>query len=156
MESSTVTIAVMSFDNESRDVSQEYFPRGFVEDLAIELSRFPTLGIIPPQSSGTNTPRSAYRLNVMMTRDVGLPLSRAIQTFGPERYAEAVRLIEPVRDIANRFGGSHAQRDVLTLTLIEAAIRSGQHRLAQHYIAERTVLRPGGKWGSRLLRRATA
>ena len=37
-----------------------------------------------------------------------------------------------------------------------AAIRSGQHRLAQHYIAERTILRPGGQWGPRLLRRATA
>jgi tetratricopeptide (TPR) repeat protein len=102
------------------------------------------------------TVKNGTGINVMMTRDVGLPLCRAIQAFGEERYAEAARLIEPVRDIANRFGGSHAQRDVLTLTLIEAAIRSGQHRLAQHYIAERTVLRPGGKWGSRLLRRATA
>jgi tetratricopeptide (TPR) repeat protein len=102
------------------------------------------------------TVKNGTGINVMMTRDVGLPLCRAIQAFGRERYAEAVRLIEPVRDIANRFGGSHAQRDVLTLTLIEAAIRSGQHRLAQHYIAERTVLRPGGKWGARLWHRATA
>src|SRR5262249_13598121 len=102
------------------------------------------------------TVKNGTGLNVMMTRDVGLPLCRAIQAFGRERYTEAVRLIEPVRDIANRFGGSHAQRDVLTLTLIEAAIRSGQHRLAQHYIAERTILRPGGQSGPSLLRPATA
>ena len=94
-------------------------------------------------------------INVMMTRDVGLPLCRAIRAFGQERYSTVVSLIEPVRDIANRFGGSHAQRDVLTLTLIEAAIRSGQHRRAQHYIAERTVTRPGGQWGARLLQRAS-
>lgn len=93
--------------------------------------------------------------NLKMTRDVGLPLCRAIRAFGQKRYSDTVSTIEPVRDIAHRFGGSHAQRDVLTLTLIEAAIRSGQHRRAQHFIAERTILRPGGLWGRRLLRRAS-
>ena len=92
--------------------------------------------------------------NAMMTRDVGLPLARAIRAYGQARYESAATSIQNVRDIAHRFGGSHAQRDVLTLTLIEAAIRSGRSRLAEHYIAERTVLRPGGSWGPRLLRRA--
>jgi tetratricopeptide (TPR) repeat protein len=95
-------------------------------------------------------------VNVMMTRDVGLPVCKAIRAFGRQRYAETIRLIESVRDTAHRFGGSHAQRDVLTLTLIEAAIRSGQSKLAEHYIAERTVSRPTGRWGLRLLRRALA
>ena len=36
-----------------------------------------------------------------------------------------------MRNIAHRFGGSHAQRDVLDLTLIEAALRAGQHALAR-------------------------
>jgi hypothetical protein len=94
--------------------------------------------------------------NLAMTRDVGLPLCRGMKAFGQGRYAEAVAWIEPVRDFAHRFGGSHAQRDVLTLTLIEASIRSGRQQLAQHYIAERTVLRSGGNWGLRLLRRASA
>jgi hypothetical protein len=93
-------------------------------------------------------------INVMMTREVGLPLSRAIRAFGPGRYETAARSIQNVRDIAHRFGGSHAQRDVLTLTLIEAAIRSGQSCLAEHYIAERTILRSGGSWGPRLFRRS--
>jgi hypothetical protein len=92
--------------------------------------------------------------NVGMARDVGLPLCRAVQAFGQKRFGDAVDLIEPVRDFAHRFGGSHAQRDVLSLTMIEAAIRSGRRRLARHYIAERTVLRSGGNWGPRLLRRA--
>ena len=35
----------------------------------------------------------------------------------------AVQLLRPVRSIAHRFGGSHAQRDLLDLTLIEAALR---------------------------------
>ena len=92
--------------------------------------------------------------NVAMTREVGLPVCLAIRAFGRGLYSETIRLIERVRDTAHRFGGSHAQRDVLTLTLIEAAIRNGQSNLAQHYIAERTVLRPSGSLGRRLLNRA--
>jgi tetratricopeptide (TPR) repeat protein len=95
-------------------------------------------------------------INRMMTRDVGLPVCLAVQEFGRGHYAEAIRHIEPMRDTASRFGGSHAQRDALTLTLIEAAIRSGQSALAQHYIAERTVHKPASGWGWRLLARTTA
>jgi tetratricopeptide (TPR) repeat protein len=102
------------------------------------------------------TVKSGTGINVMMTRDVGLPFCRAIQAFGRGRYAQAIRHIEPVRDTASRFGGSHAQRDALTLTLIEAAIRNGESALAQHYIAERTVHKPGSGWGWRLLARTSA
>jgi tetratricopeptide (TPR) repeat protein len=100
------------------------------------------------------TVKNGTGINVMMTRDVGLPVCRAIHAFGQQRYDDAIARIEPIRDIAYRFGGSHAQRDVLTLTLIESAIRAGQNRRAQHYLAERTILRPGGQWGPRLLHRA--
>jgi len=93
-------------------------------------------------------------VNVMMTREVGLPVGRALQAFGHGRYAEAIELIEAARDGAHRFGGSHAQRDVLTLTLIEAALRDGQLARARHYIAERTVQKPASGWGWRLLARA--
>jgi tetratricopeptide (TPR) repeat protein len=101
------------------------------------------------------TAASGGGANVAMTREVGLPLVRAALAFGQGRYEEAVAEIEPVRDVANRFGGSHAQRDLLSLTLIEAAIRSGQRRLARHYIAERTVHRPGAGTGWRLLARVS-
>lgn len=93
-------------------------------------------------------------VNRMMARDVGLPIARALSAFGRGRYDEAVDLLEPVRDIASRFGGSHAQRDLLTLTLIEAAIRGGRTSLARHYIAERNVHKPASGWGWRLLARA--
>ena len=92
--------------------------------------------------------------NAAMTRDVGLPFVEGLAAFGRERYAEAIEAMEPVRDIANRFGGSHAQRDVITLTLIEAALRSGDRMRARHYVAERLVHKPASAWGPRLLRRA--
>jgi hypothetical protein len=92
-------------------------------------------------------------VNRMMTREVGLPVCLAVQAFGHARYAEAIQHLELVRDVAAHFGGSHAQRDALTLTLIEAAIRSGQSALARHFIAERTVHKPASAWGWRLLAR---
>jgi tetratricopeptide (TPR) repeat protein len=93
-----------------------------------------------------------YSTNGVMTREVGLPLAQAVADFGSGRYAEAATAIETVRDVAHRFGGSHAQRDLLTLTLIEAARRAGHTRRARHYIAERQVFKPTA-WSARLLAR---
>jgi TolB-like protein len=45
------TIAVLPFENPSGDPEQEYFARGFVEDVVTELSRFPTLEVIHPRTS---------------------------------------------------------------------------------------------------------
>lgn len=80
--------------------------------------------------------------NAGFTRDVGHAAASAVQAFGNERYDEVVALIRPIRNIAHRFGGSHAQRDVLDLTLIEAAFRCGQHDLARALTAERLATKP--------------
>src|SRR5690606_15095285 len=74
-----------------------------------------------------------------MAREVGLPLSRGVEAFAAGRYRDAIEQLEPARDIAHRFGGSHAQRDLVTLTLIESALRSGDRARAKHYLAERRV-----------------
>ncbi len=68
--------------------------------------------------------------NATMTRDVGLPLAEGVTAFCRGRYDEAISAIEPMRDQAHRFGGSHAQRDLITLTLIEAALRNGEGSVA--------------------------
>ena len=74
-----------------------------------------------------------------MTRSVGLPVARAVNAFAQERYAEAAESLASVRYTANLFGGSHAQRDLISQTLIESAIRSGQHKFARALLAERTA-----------------
>ncbi|QLQ24604.1 MAG: tetratricopeptide repeat protein [Dechloromonas sp.] len=79
--------------------------------------------------------------NAAFTREVGYPLTLALKAFGQARYGETVRLIRQVREIAHRFGGSHAQRDLLDLTLIEAALRAGQRPLATALCAERLTTR---------------
>jgi len=94
--------------------------------------------------------------NAMMTREVGLPLAEAVAAFARGRYGESIAAIEPMRDQAHRFGGSHAQRDLITLTLIEAALRDGDYGRARHYVGERIVHKRGSRWAQRLWSRATS
>jgi tetratricopeptide (TPR) repeat protein len=94
--------------------------------------------------------------NGEMTRTVGMDVSEAVIAFGQGHYRRATDKLLAVRDIAQRFGGSHAQRDVLTLTLIEAARRSGQAALAAHVLNERLVHKPSCPWGDRLAQRLAA
>jgi len=74
--------------------------------------------------------------------------------FGEGNFSAAVKLIRPVRTIAHRFGGSHAQRDVIDLTLVEAAIRSGDAHLASALTAERAAARPDSPLSQLFVRRA--
>jgi hypothetical protein len=75
--------------------------------------------------------------NRMFSGDVGLPLMKGFRAFAEHRYRDAMALMRPVRGIAARFGGSHAQRDLIDLTLAEAAIRAGEFSLARAFAAER-------------------
>ena len=77
--------------------------------------------------------------NARMTREVGLPIVQAIDAFGQGRFAETVDLLLPVRYKAHAFGGSHAQRDIVNRTLIEAALRGGDQAMARALTQERTA-----------------
>ena len=94
--------------------------------------------------------------NDAMTAQVGHPLCQALQAFGNADYARAVELIRPLRSIANRFGGSHAQRDVIDLTLIEAAFRDGQTGLARALSNERLALKPTSPLNAKFRQRLAA
>ncbi|AQV98777.1 peptidylprolyl isomerase [Cupriavidus necator] len=92
--------------------------------------------------------------NAMMSRDVGLPVADALIAFDQGDYTTAIDLLMPVRLIAHRFGGSHAQRDVIGLTLIEAALRDGRGNLAIALTGERAALKPMSPSLHRLVQRA--
>jgi hypothetical protein len=47
----------------------------------------------------------------------------------------------PIRTRVHEFGGSHAQRDAVERTLLEAAIRDGQTDLALALVSERLAVR---------------
>jgi tetratricopeptide (TPR) repeat protein len=80
--------------------------------------------------------------NAAFTREVGRAATLAIKCFADGNYADAIRLLRPIRHYAHRFGGSHAQRDLLDLTLIEAAYRGGEINLARALTAERLAAKP--------------
>ena len=93
--------------------------------------------------------------NAAMSREVGLPLCRALDATGRGAWGEAVDLLLDVRPIAQRFGGSHAQRDVIALTLHHAALRAGRPRIAASVAAERLAARPDSPFARLLSRTAT-
>ncbi len=80
--------------------------------------------------------------NAAMAAQVALPVAEALLAFAEGRYRQTVSWLRPVRSIAHRFGGSHAQRDLLDLTLIEAAHRGGDTALVRALAAERLRVRP--------------
>ena len=92
--------------------------------------------------------------NAMMSREVGLPVARALSAFEGQDFEIAVDALQLVRPFANRFGGSHAQRDLLQLTATEAALRAGRQSLARALIAERLALKPQSAFNLQLFERA--
>ena len=85
---------------------------------------------------------SDKRENARMTWEVGYPVCLALRAFGREDYATCISLLRPLRHRLNRFGGSHAQRDVFDLTLLEAARRDGHYALLRQLANERLSRKP--------------
>lgn len=92
--------------------------------------------------------------NAAFTAEVGAPLLAALRALLDGDHAGAAQGLRHVRPIAHRFGGSHAQRDVIDLTLIEAALRAGDGALARALTAERSMARPDSPLSALLSRRA--
>ena len=92
--------------------------------------------------------------NAGFVADVGRPVVEGLAAFGQGDWKGAIEALRPVRNRAGRFGGSHAQRDVIDLTLIEAARRAGDTALHAALLAERDAARPLGPRGDQLERAA--
>jgi tetratricopeptide (TPR) repeat protein len=96
----------------------------------------------------------SFGTNGRMARDVAVPLGRALLAFRRGAYTECLELGLEVRPRVQRYGGSNAQRDLVHLTLVEAALRAGRGNLAASLTAERTALRPTNPFNWRLTERA--
>ncbi|KAA0011962.1 tetratricopeptide repeat protein [Billgrantia pellis] len=88
------------------------------------------------------------------TRRIGLPLIEGFIAFWHGDYATAVERLHPARYIANAFGGSHAQRDIIDWTLTEAALRGGYRDVAEGLSHERLAAKPHSPLNRAFLRRA--
>ncbi len=90
----------------------------------------------------TTAHAQAAGTNREMACDVGLPLMRGMLDFAHGRYDAAVETMYPVRALAHRFGGSHAQRDLIDQTLMAAAARARDRSVGRALLNERSLAKP--------------
>jgi tetratricopeptide (TPR) repeat protein len=110
--------------------------------IALAVSRARGDGVERLKRSLDDYARHGAGDNREITVDVGRRLIDGVLAFAQGDYARSVEAILPMRYKAIRIGGSHAQRDLVTQTLISAAERSGQTNLARALLAERLAVRP--------------
>ena len=89
-------------------------------------------------------------------REVGLPLMRGMLAYAHGDHDDALRTLYPLRAIAHRFGGSHAQRDLIDQTLLAAACGASERAIGRALLNERRLAKPEtpltAHWAARLAR----
>ena len=80
--------------------------------------------------------------NREVAREIGTPLMRGLLAFAQDRFDAAIEALYPVRARASRFGGSHAQRDLIDQTLLAAAARAGDPSVGRALLNERRLAKP--------------
>ena len=84
----------------------------------------------------------ARRSNHLMAREVGLPLMRGLLALARGEADAAADALYAARGLAQRFGGSHAQRDLIDQTLLAAAARGSRRGIGRALINERLMAKP--------------
>ena len=84
----------------------------------------------------------ARRSNHLMAREVGLPLMRGLLALERGEADAAADALYAARGVAQRFGGSHAQRDLIDQTLLAAAARGTRRGIGRALINERLMAKP--------------
>jgi len=104
------------------------------------------LGLAGRQERSEQVIADNRRLATGTNKDVaelaGLTLLEGFSAFAAGRPADTLEALIGIRQIANVVGGSHAQRDVIDLTLLAAAARAGETRLARALANEREARKP--------------
>lgn len=84
--------------------------------------------------------------NAQNTRDVGIPLVEAVMAHRAGQYDAVIEILLPIRYDFYRMGGSHAQRDLFAMVLIDAAIKGGRKNVASMLLSERLLRLPTNAW----------
>ena len=89
--------------------------------------------------------------NASAAERAGLALLEAFGAFVAGHPDRVIDLLIDIRPRANAVGGSHAQRDVIDLTLIAAAARAGDDSLARALVTEWIARKPTAEPAARQL-----
>ena len=87
-------------------------------------------------------PEDARRSNHQMAREAGLPLLRGLLAYARGEHDGAAEALFSARIEAQRFGGSHAQRDVIDQTLMSAAALGSRRDIGRALLNERLLAKP--------------
>lgn len=90
--------------------------------------------------------------NARVTEALGLPLAEALVAHRAADNDFVVETLLPIRYELHRLGGSHAQRDLFSMVLIDATLKSGRVNVAKMLVSERLGRLPNNAWS---LARAT-
>ncbi len=80
--------------------------------------------------------------NRAMALEVGVPLLRALLDHAQGRHDAAAPALYDLRTRAHRFGGSHAQRDLIEQTLLSACARGSRKDIGRAVLNERLLAKP--------------
>jgi len=72
-----------------------------------------------------------------VAREIAVPICRAIEAYYRQNYLRVIELLWPIRYEYQSIGGSHAQRDIFNIFLIEAAIKTENFTMARALLLER-------------------
>jgi tetratricopeptide (TPR) repeat protein len=100
------------------------------------------LGALPPLAERGSTAR--------IHAAVGRALCDAMIAWRSKDHRSVVTRLAPVHAALPRVGGSHAQRDLFTLLLLDAARQTGERSLARDLLAERARRRSESRLPARL------
>jgi hypothetical protein len=86
-------------------------------------------------------PEQARHANQAIAREVGLPVMRALLAYARGDNDAAASALYATREVAQRIGGSHAQRDLIDQTLLAAAAL-GRRDVGRAVLNERLLAKP--------------
>ena len=118
----TLSIAVLPFDNMSKDPEQEFFVDGLTEDIITELSKFKDLNVIARNST------FQYKGQSVDVREIGLQLGARYVLEGSVRKAgNALRV---TGQLLNASDGSHVWAETYDHDLSETSVFDVQDELS--------------------------
>ena len=92
--------------------------------------------------------------NRSMASEIGIPLLHALLDHAQGRHDTAAQILFGLRTRAHRFGGSHAQRDLIDQTALAACALGSRKDLGRALLNERCLAKPTtpltAHWASRL------
>ena len=94
--------------------------------------------------------------NLPIMKALGVPLMDALIAYREGRYDDTTASMIPVRYEIWQMGGSHAQRDLFDLILIDTARKADNRALTRALLAERRAAMPGDHWTEKAFVEAAA